>query len=212
MQTAKEAPGEITSLNQVGGTWQPLAAGDAEPPPAMTPTLSERKLSESMEVMSAGFPADDVHWTRATSPESRRVSGLGSAAGSPRTALSESANVSNVFRNITDLGAPQASEDEKKCGRAGALLWLDYFAAGVVLLNSITLILELELEGQAARADMIAGNGPLQTNLLRPYWRAADGLFDTLFLLAPWIVLRPGCSGCRVPQQMEQRQLQQFTA
>ena len=95
--------------------------------------------------------------------------------------------MSNLFRNVTDLSAQPVSENGLgECRGPDLLRYLDFLAAVFVFLNSVTLVLELEMEGRAARVDMLSPTGPRQTDSLRPYWRALDGCFDSIFLLEPY--------------------------
>ncbi|CAE7732949.1 ANKRD17 [Symbiodinium sp. CCMP2592] len=119
---------ELTLLSQLSGSWQPHSLGDVAMSPV--PSLpSEPTLSESMVVT---FP-----------PE---VDSPGSVSTGQADAASR--NLSNVFRNVTDLTT--APEVEQTYSSERWIRLLDYIAAALVVLNSIALILELELEGQDA--------------------------------------------------------------
>jgi len=150
---------ELTLLSQLSGTWQPHSLGDVAMSPV--PSLPDEPLSESLVVI---YPPE------IDSPGSVSTGQLDAA----------SRNLSNVFRNVTDLTT--APEVEQNYSSERWIRLLDYIAAALVVLNSIALILELELEGRAAHVDMMS-SGPRSTDTLRPYWRAVDGTFDVVFIL-----------------------------
>ncbi|CAE7250470.1 Scn11a [Symbiodinium sp. CCMP2456] len=163
------APGSLSEepnvLSQLNGTWQPHALGDDHIAMSPVPSLpSEHYLSESMVVT---FPPG--------------VDSPGSVSTGQVSAQADAAsrNLSNVFRNVTDLTTAPEYDQNYISGRW--IRFLDYIAAAFVVLNSIALILELELEGRAAHIDMMS-SGPRSTDQLRPYWRAVDGTFDAVFL------------------------------
>ena len=93
------------------------------------PSLPDESLSESLVVI---YPPE------IDSPGSVSTGQLDAA----------SRNLSNVFRNVTDLTT--APEVEQNYSSERWIRLLDYIAAALVVLNSIALILELELEGQEA--------------------------------------------------------------
>ena len=123
-EPAPESFSELNLLSQLNGTWQPHASGDDPPAVSPVPSLpSEHPISQSMVVT---FP-----------PE---VDSPGSVSSGHEV------DAANVFRNVTDLTA--ATEHEQNCISLRWIRLLDYIAAALVVLNTIALIFELELEGQ----------------------------------------------------------------
>ncbi|CAE7260353.1 ANKRD17 [Symbiodinium microadriaticum] len=129
-EPAPESLSEPNLLSQLNGTWQPHASGDD--PPAMSPVPSlpsEHPMTQSMVVT---FP-----------PE---VDSPGSVSSGHEV------DAANVFRNVTDLTA--ATEHEQNCISLRWIRLLDYIAAALVILNTIALIFELELEGKVSACSL----------------------------------------------------------